>query len=211
MNNKEKIILLGGGGHCKAVIDVLELENKYEIVGIVDPEIIDTILGYPVLGNDNDLPELITKYKNVVITVGQIKSSTIRSKLFDLVKNLGGHFPIIISPKSHVSTHASIQEGTVIMHNVVVNSGAEIGVNNIINTGSIIEHDSVVGDFSHISTKAVLNGGSKIGNHCFVGSGSIINENKIISSNCVIGSGSVVTQSILNSGIYAGVPCKKIS
>lgn len=211
MIGNEKIILVGGGGHCKAIIDVLELENKYEIAGIVDPKITDKILGYSVLGNDNHLPELIKKHKNVLITLGQIKTSSTRSKLFYLIKSLGGNFPIIISPKSHVSSYATIQEGTVIMHNVVVNPGAKIGINNIINTGSIIEHDSVIGDFSHISTKAVLNGASKIGSHCFIGSGSVVNENKIISSHCVIGSGSVVTQNILDSGIYAGVPCKKIS
>ena len=211
MKIKEKIILIGGGGHCRAVIDVLESENKFDIAGIVDNNIKNEVLGYPLLGKDNDLPQLIKKYKNVVVTVGQIESPLIRIKLYDIIKKFDGNLPTIISPYSRVTRSSILQEGTVIMHHVLINSNSKIGINNIINTGSIVEHDSIIGDFSHISTKAVINGGSEIGNHCFIGSGSIINENKTISSNCIIGSGSVVTRNILKPGIYAGVPCKKIS
>ena len=32
----KEIILIGGGGHCKSVIDVIESEGQFEIVGIVD-------------------------------------------------------------------------------------------------------------------------------------------------------------------------------
>ena len=32
----KKIVLIGGGGHCKSVIDVIEQEGQFTIVGIVD-------------------------------------------------------------------------------------------------------------------------------------------------------------------------------
>ena len=34
--SKPKLILIGGGGHCKSCIDVIEQEDNYEIVGIID-------------------------------------------------------------------------------------------------------------------------------------------------------------------------------
>ena len=210
MNNKKKLILIGGGGHCRSIIDVIEAENTFEIAGIVDHNKSEDIK-YPVLGGDNDLPELIKKYKNVVISTGQIKSASTRVKLYKIAKKLGGKFPIIVSPNSYVSKNAKIKEGTVIMHHAVINSCVKIGVNTIINTGAIVEHDSTIGDFCHISTKAVINGGSQIGDYCFFGSGSVIIENKMIPSNCIIGAGSVVNKSLLAPGTYAGVPCKKTS
>ena len=90
-----KIILIGGGGHCKSVIDVIEQEARFEIAGIVDkPELLGSkILGYPVIANDIDLEVLAKKYKNALITVGQIKSSLARIKLYDLVIKAGFILP----------------------------------------------------------------------------------------------------------------------
>ena len=97
-----KIILIGGGGHCKSVIDVIEQEARFEISGIVDkPELLGSkILGYPVIGTDNDLENLAKKYKNALITVGQIKSPLTRIKLYDLAIKVGFVLPQIISPNA---------------------------------------------------------------------------------------------------------------
>ena len=99
MNN---IVLIGGGGHCKSVIDVIEQDGQFNIEGIIDkPELLGTnILGYSVFGIDNDLPKLANKYKYALITVGQIKSPNLRVKLFDMAINSGFPLPKIISPHS---------------------------------------------------------------------------------------------------------------
>jgi len=61
---RPKIILVGGGGHSKSCIDVIELEGKFEIAGIVDANLSSNqVLGYPVLGGDRDLPNLKKKYE----------------------------------------------------------------------------------------------------------------------------------------------------
>ena len=136
----KKIILIGGGGHCKSVIDVIEQEKKYKIHGIVDkPKFLGSkVLGYKVIGSDLDLEYLAQEYKNAVITVGQIKSPLVRIKLFNLARKAGFKFPSIISPRAYVSKHSSIGIGTIIMHDVVVNSNVSIGNNCIINTKSLI-------------------------------------------------------------------------
>ena len=78
-----EIILIGGGGHCKSVIDVIEQEGRFEIVGIIDkPELLGScILGYSVIGCDNDLDSLAKKYLNAIITVGQIKNEHIGARM----------------------------------------------------------------------------------------------------------------------------------
>jgi len=101
---KEKIILIGGGGHCKSCIDVIEQEGIFQIAGIVDvPEKLhQKILGYEIIATDDDLPRLAEEYVNFLITLGQIKSPDKRIRLFDEVKRLGGRLPVIISPMAYV-------------------------------------------------------------------------------------------------------------
>ena len=52
----------------------------------------------------------------------------------------------------HVSKYAQIEEGSVVMHQAVVNADASIGRGCIINTFANVEHDAKIGDYCHIST-----------------------------------------------------------
>ena len=193
----EKIILIGGGGHCHACIDVIKLQGFFEVAGIIESSEINSkssVLEYPVIGTDNDLKKYISQYKNVLITIGQIKRSSRRLTLFNLCKELGGIFPVIISPRAYISPNATIQEGTIVMHSATVNMGAAIGSNCIINSHALIEHDVSVGNHTHISTGAIINGNSQIGDECFVGSGSLVRNGIKVENNCLIGMGQTVLQ-----------------
>lgn len=189
-----KIILIGGGGHCKSVIDVIEQEGKFKIAGIIDkPEFLGSkILNYKVIGNDFDLKNLAKKYKYALITVGQIKSASIRIKLFKIAKKSGFLFPTIISPRAYVSKHSKIGDGTIMMHNSIVNANSSIGNNCIINSKVLIEHDCSIDDHCHISTNATINGGVKIESECFLGSNTTTNNNTIIKKKSFIKAGSLV-------------------
>ncbi len=190
----KSIVLIGGGGHCKSVIDVLEHEGQFKIEGIVDKlELVgSTILGYSVIGVDKDMPKLAKKYKYALITVGQIKSPSLRIKLFDLAIKSGFTLPKIISPNAYVSKHSSIGNGVVVMHNAIVNANASIDENCIINTKALIEHDCSISKHCHISTNATINGGSKVGAGCFVGSNATTKELATLSANSFIKAGSLV-------------------
>ena len=112
---KKDLILVGGGGHCKSCIDVIEMEGKYRIAGIVDVQerLHQKILGYEVIGTDRDFQRLVKNYGQFLVTVGQIKSSEKRKGLYNYLKDLKGIFPVIVSPLAYVSKHANIGEGTV--------------------------------------------------------------------------------------------------
>ena len=191
----EKVILIGGGGHCKSVIDVIEQENRFEIIGIVDkPELLGSdILGYSVIGNDSDLGNLANKYKYALVTVGQIKSPLLRMRLFELAEKSGFIMPSIVSPRAYISKYAMVGEGTVIMHDALVNANAQIGKNCIINSKALIEHDCLISDHCHISTSATINGGVIVKSGTFIGSGAITKESIIIGENGFIKAGSLVT------------------
>ena len=188
----KEILLIGGGGHCKSVIDVVEQENKYTIAGIIDKKELlgQEILGYKVIGCDDDLEELYKNYKYAVVTVGQIRTNDVRVKLFNKLKNIGYILPTIISPLAYVSKHSSVKEGTVVMHQVLINTNVKIGKNCIINTKVLVEHDCIVEDNCHISTGAILNGGVVVKENTFFGSSATTKEGIEVSG--FIKAGSVV-------------------
>jgi len=190
----KEILLLGGGGHCKSVIDVIEQEGKFKIAGIIDNNLkLGTkILDYEVIGKDEDLEKLRKKFNYAFITVGQIKSPDIRIKLFNLLKSLDYELPVIISPLAYVSKYSEIEEGSVIMHHALINANTKIGKNCIINTKALIEHDAKVEDFCHISTGAIINGGVIVRKNSFIGSNSVCKEYIKIKENSFIKAGSLV-------------------
>jgi sugar O-acyltransferase (sialic acid O-acetyltransferase NeuD family) len=169
---KEKILLIGGGGHCHSIIDVIEQTNIYEIVGIVDTKenIGKKVLDYEIIACDDDLEELFKTCKNAIITIGHIKTNDLRKKLYKKLKSIGFNLPVIISPLAYVSKHSFIDEGTVVMHHALINANAKIGKNCIINTKALVEHDVIVEDNCHISTASVLNGGVVVKENTFFGS-----------------------------------------
>lgn len=204
---KRPLILIGGGGHCKSVIEVAESAG-YEIKGILDmPDEVgkEVLPGHKVIGTDDEIPQYVEECE-FVITVGFIKNPALRIKLYNKVKAAGGRLATIIASTAHVSKYAELGEGTVIMHQAFVNAGAKIGDNCIINTFVNIEHDAVVGNQCHISTGTMVNGECKIGENCFIGSQSVCANCIEIASDIIVGAGSVVRKSIRMKGIYAGNP-----
>lgn len=200
------LILLGGGGHCKSVIEAAESAGR-TVLGVLDmPEDVGKeILSTKVIGTDDDIP-LYVDQAEFVITVGFIKSPAIRIKLYDRVKAAGGRLATIIASTAYVSKYATIGEGTVVLHHAFVNAGAQVGSNVILNTFTNIEHDAVIGDNCHISTGTMVNGDCRVGERCFIGSQSVLANGISIGDDIIVGAGSLVRKSIVVKGIYSGNP-----
>lgn len=191
--HKPHIILIGGGGHCISVIDVIEKENKYVIKGILDSnKESESVLGYPILGDDKIIPELIAKNVFFLITVGQIKTYGIRRKISEKLEESKAKLATVISPLAYVSDYAKIEEGSVIMHHAFINAESQIGRHCIINTKANIEHGVQVGDFCHISTCSVVNGDSIVEYGTFVGSNATISNGIVIKKDSIISAGKFV-------------------
>ncbi|WP_300440105.1 acetyltransferase [Christiangramia sp.] len=189
---RPEIVLVGGGGHCHSVLDVIEQENRFKIKGIIDNNlpVNYNVLNYKIIGGDDDIVDLAKDQVYFLITVGQIKSYSVRLKLAKLLQKHECKIASVVSPRAYVSQHAKIGRGTVVMHNAFVNANVEIGDYCIINTNAGIEHDSIIGDFCHVSTGAIVNGDCEVGDGCFFGSNSTISNGKIVKTNSIIGAGS---------------------
>jgi sugar O-acyltransferase (sialic acid O-acetyltransferase NeuD family) len=191
---KPSLILIGAGGHARSCIDVIEQQCQDQIAGLIgkQDEVHTQHLGYSVIGTDSNLPELAKTYQYALITIGQIQAAEDRIRLYQQAIQLGFQLPIIIAPTAHVSRHATLGEGSIVMHGAIINAVARVGNNCIINTRALLEHDATVEDHCHISTGAILNGDVNIGAGSFIGSGSIIKEGIAIGKSCLVGMGLTV-------------------
>ncbi len=207
---KRPLLLIGGGGHCKSVIEAVEGLN-YDILGILDlPDFLGSkISGYPVVGTDNEIGQYVEQ-ADFIITLGFIKDASIRVRLYNLIKKAGGSLATVIAKSAHLSKNSKVGAGTVLLHNSFVNSASQIGENVIINDFACIEHDVTIGSHSHISTGAIVNGNCNVGSRCFVGSGAVIANGVKICDDVIIGAGGVVVNDITESGIYVGNPIKRL-
>lgn len=196
---KDKILLIGSGGHCKSIIDCIHRGNEYEIVGIVDqPKNKHKVLmGEEVIGNDDDLIELYKKgIKKCFVTIGSVGDFSLRKKLFELVEEIGFEIVNIIDPSAIVSETTHLGKGIFIGKGAIVNSDVIVYDYAIINTRSLIEHDCIIGKYVHIAPGAVIAGNVNIGTGSHIGANSTVIQNIKIGEHCLIGAGSTVIRDV---------------
>ena len=207
----KKLLLIGGGGHCHSVLDSILSSEIYDEIGIID-NVDNSILGIPVIGTDDDLPELrAAGWTHAFVTVGSIGNTKVRRRLYDMIKLLGMSIPTVIDPSAVVARGARIAEGSYVGKRAIINTGSRIGRGAIINTGAIIEHDCIVAEFSHISPGTTICGQVRVGIDSHVGAGSVVRQQIIIGNHTFIGAGSVVVKDIPDNVTAFGNPCRVIA
>ena len=204
----EKIILVGGGGHCKSIINSINDLKQFEIVGIVDKKHKECLgLDIDIIGSDEDLNSLYKSgIKNAFIGVGSIGNPNIRIKLYNLLKGIGYSFPIIIDKTAIVSSNSMIEEGVFIGKGAIINTNAVIKKQCIINSGAIIEHDCKINEFVHLAPGATLSGGVYIGKRTHIGTNSTIIQNINVGNDVIIGAGSVIVKNVKDGTKVYGNP-----
>lgn len=206
-------MLVGGGGHCKSVIDTAKRLDEFSEIVITDESIKSgtTILGCKVVGSDSCLEQLKADgFDFAFITVGSVRLNPIREVLAEKLKSLGFVFPTIVDPSAIIADSANIGEGTFVGKNAVINVGSHIGNHCIVNTGAVIEHDCFVDDYAHISIGTVLCGEVHIGKNCMIGSHSTVLQCLHVGENCVVGAGACVIRNSEDYQTLVGVPARAI-
>lgn len=201
-----ELLLVGGGGHCKAVADVVLRSGKWSVAGLVERRDapVDLSNRFPILGFDDDLSKLREKYRYALVCIGQIKTAFARERAFNALKHAGFELPTLVSPTAMVSPSSQIGEGTVVMDFAMVATHARLGANCIANSKSLIEHECRIGDHCHISTGAILNGAVTVGSRTFVGSGSICKQGISIGSDCIVGMGVLARHDLPDGLTFTG-------
>lgn len=195
-NEKESLVLIGGGGHCKACIDVIEATGKWRILGILDlaERVGEEVLGYRIIGTDDQVRQFVAEGACFLVSIGQIRTVEPRRRAYECVKSANGKFATIVSPLAYVSPSAVVGEGTIVMHRALVNASAVIGDNVIVNTMALVEHDATVGGHCHVSTAAIVNGGAVIGAGSFIGSNAVIIQGAAVPDNDFVLAGTLYRQ-----------------
>lgn len=204
--NGKTVLLIGAGGHARACIDVIEQQGKYVVAGLIGlpSEKGTEMLGYPILGTDDEIPEELARWDFGLVTCGQIKTAKVRVRLCEEIKRHGHLVEAIVSPRAYVSPHAKVGAGSMVLHGAVVNAGAVVGENCIINSLALVEHDAVVGNHCHIATGARLNSGVQVGDESFVGSGCVVRQGVQIGKGCVVGMGLSVLDDCAAGTVFTG-------
>lgn len=205
---RRKIVLVGGGGHCKSVIDALVNLNLYHDIFVTDQAPVEGlhVFGAQYAGNDDMLPELYDNgIREAFISIGSIKSPAVRKNVFEKLQKIGFEFPNIIDCSAEISRSAVVGKGVFIGKKAVVNSNAKVEDFTIINTGAIIEHDCCIGKFTHVSVGATVCGNVNIEDDAFVGANATIVQGVKIGMNSVIGAGSVVLRDVPKGSLVKGL------
>jgi len=205
---KNKLLIIGAGGHGKVIADIALKLERYKCVSFLDDKITgEPISGVKVIGHTSDIHKFTDEYE-FGIGIGDNK---IRQQFFKQLLKLNQEMPVLMHPSVVLGEDIEIGAGTVLMAGVVLNSSTKLGKGCIINTSSSIDHDCEIRDFCHISPGSHVAGNVLIDNLTWLGIGSIIRNNIKITSDTIIGAGAVVVNDITEPGIYVGVPAKKKS
>ena len=197
------IILIGAFGE---MCELAEICGK-NIVGIIDNNLNDTFRGIPIIGKDEDAPNLFKNYSSIPVVVTPDKPQ-IRKNLVEYYRCIGYQFSTLISPLAFISPSAEIGNGTVIQSFCNVSSNSTIGDFCKLNTFSNVMHDNIIGDFTTIAPSAVLLGRVEIGEKAYIGANATILPGTKVGADVIVGAGSVVTKNIPSNSIVKGVPAK---
>ena len=198
------LLIYGGGGHAKSLIDLVRRMGNFAIAGIVDDGIPDgtLILDVPVLGGGELLPSLRRKgIFQAVNAVGGIGSIAPRLAVYQRLADTGFHCVTVVHPRAFIEPTASVAEGCQVFFNAYVGSDVQVGFGTIVNTGAILSHDCVLGEYVNISPGAILAGAVRVGERALVGMGATVNLGVNIGAGARVGNSAVVKADVPENGI----------
>lgn len=198
---RPKVILHGGGGHAKVVIDALKAMNA-DISAVFDPKFPDgDLMGIPFKGAYD--PAYLPGAR-IVLSIGSNQQRKLASA------RAAHAFYSAVHPSSIISLSARIGEGSMILQGTIIQADAVIGRHVIVNTAASVDHDCVIGDFVHIAPKASLCGNVTVGEGTLIGAGAIVLPGVKIGQWAVVGAGAVVRKDVPDLTTVVGNPAKGI-
>ena len=198
------LVIYGGGGHAKALIELIQTEGKYKVAGILDDHLPleSKVLGIPVLGGKSMLTRLKAQgIDQVVNAVGGIGDITPRLRIYEAIRSAGLKVPTVIHPRAFIEKSAVMEPGQQVFFNAYIGTDVKIGFGCILNTGVILSHDCVLGDYVNVSPGAILAGAVQVGERVLIGMGVTINLGVQIGAGARIGNSAVVKADVPENGI----------
>lgn len=206
-----KIVVIGAGGHAKAVIDTIEQQGRYQIIGLLDKGKTagDRILGYEVLGDESWLTHTDHTLDGAIVAIGD---NWTRGLVRQQINRMRPELPFItaIHPSAVIAKGASVGAGTVVMSGSFVGCEASIGEHAVLYAHSLVEHDSRIGDYVSFAPKAATGGNVTVGDYAAIAIGVTIIHGVSIGEHSVIGAGSTVIRHIAPLSVAYGTPARVV-
>lgn len=203
-----KLVIYGGGGLSKMIIESVRVLGVYEIVGVVDDSMAKgtDVIGSPVLGGAEILPELYQQgIRTAVNSVGGIGDYKVRLKVFHTLADAGFICPPIVHPTAHVDPSARLQAGVLVLAQSYVSGSARIGMGSLINNSVVISHDCEAGVCTNFSPGAMIAGDAVIGDFSQIGMNATVNIGVHVGRECLIGNGATVKKDVPDgTRVFAG-------
>ncbi len=209
----KRCIIIGASGHAKVVTDIFEKQGLYQIVGFIDAKKMsgDSFMGYPILGTEELLPELISKETDCFLFIA-IGDNFVRSQVRNRIseKNPDVKFATAIHPSAQIGKDVSIGEGTVIMAGAIINPCTKIGNFVILNTRSSVDHDNQIEDYSSLAPNATTGGNVTIGSFSALSISATVKHGVKVGMHTIIGGSAFVNKHLPDQCIAFGIPAKCI-
>jgi len=209
----QNVIIFGASGHGSVVLDCLEKEGKYNVIGFVDSykRKGTRVNGYQVLGSEYDLPYLINRF-NIVGGIVAIGDNWTRRLIVDRIVRVFPNFNFIntVHPKAIIGKDVMIGCGSVFMPGSIINANSIIHDFCIINTNASLGHDGVMESYSSLAPSVCSGGNLKLGQFSAISLGVNIINGIEIGCHTVIGAGALIVGNFGDKVIAYGSPAKVI-
>lgn len=203
-----KVVIYGGGGLSKMIIESVRVLGVYQIVGIIDDSMEKgtDVIGSPVLGGVEVLPELFQQgVRTAVNSVGGIGDYKVRLRVFHTLADAGFICPPIVHPTAHVDPSARLEAGVLVLAQSYVSGNARVGMGTLINNSVVISHDCAAGVCTNFSPGAMIAGDAVIGDFSQIGMNATVNIGVRIGRECLIGNGATVKKDVPDgTRVFAG-------
>jgi len=208
----DKIVVIGGGGHAKVVIDVLLAAGR-AVAGYTDPAPVagNLISGVSCLGADDVLPELhAAGLVHAIVALGE---NSLRLRMAERLAALGFTLVNAIHPSAQISPNAILGRGVAVMPLAVINAGSALGDCAILNTGATVDHDCTLGRGVHIAPGAHLAGYVTVEEEVLVGVGASVGRGRalLLGRRAVVGTGAVVLRDVPPGATVVGNPARPLA
>ena len=202
------IIIYGGGGLSKMIIETVRVQGIYHIVGVIDDSQPKgtNLIGSSVIGGAEVLKQLNKQGVRLAVnSVGGIGNYKSRLRVFHVLANEGFVCPVIVHPTAHVDPSAQLEAGVLVLAQSYVSGDAHVGMGTLINNSVVISHDNVIGVCVNLSPGAKLAGDVTIKNFAQIGMNATINIGVKVGSCATIGNGATVKADVPDGKhVYAG-------
>ena len=209
----KKLIIYGLSN--PVIIKLIEAINKdekvFDLQGLIQASSnppASEVLGYPVLGTEEIIPELIKKdnfyfYSNVNYSPKEMKEADL------FLDSLGCKTVSLIHPDIDIN-HVQYGKNIMLCEGAIVGPGVTIGDHLVCRLGSIISHEVTIEDYVYIGPGATICGEAHLKEGCYIGAGATILPDMVIGRNTIAGAGAVVNKNLPDNVTAVGVPARII-